>query len=109
MPGLTADIGCGSGRDTAWLNQQGFSATGFDASEGLLSEARRRHPDINFQHAALPRLPPLAGSISMAPSATFSAETVISHLPPTWLVAVSLGVRGADAVPAGAGGMERCI
>ncbi len=33
QPGSTADIGCGSGRDTAWLAANGFAATGFDASE----------------------------------------------------------------------------
>jgi hypothetical protein len=29
----TADIGCGRGRDVAWLTQHGFSAVGCDASE----------------------------------------------------------------------------
>jgi trans-aconitate methyltransferase len=43
--GVTADIGCGSGREVAWLNANGFPASGFDASEGLLAEARRRYPD----------------------------------------------------------------
>ena len=55
-PGPTADIGCGSGRDTAWLAEQGFAVTGFDASEGLLTEARQRYPDLDFRHAALPDL-----------------------------------------------------
>ncbi len=53
-PGPTADIGCGSGRDTAWLNDNGYPAQGYDASEGLLNEARRRHPHIPFQRAVLP-------------------------------------------------------
>ena len=35
--GTSADIGCGSGREVAWLNANGFSAAGFDASEGLLN------------------------------------------------------------------------
>ena len=34
--GTSADIGCGSGREVGWLNANGLSATGFDASEGLL-------------------------------------------------------------------------
>ena len=38
--GATADIGCGSGREVAWLNANGFRAEGLDASEGLLAEAR---------------------------------------------------------------------
>jgi len=31
--GVTADIGCGSGREVAWLNANGFPAVGFDASK----------------------------------------------------------------------------
>ena len=41
--GISADIGCGSGREVAWLNANGFPALGFDASEGLLAEARSRY------------------------------------------------------------------
>ena len=54
--GATADIGCGSGREVAWLNANGFPAAGFDASEGLLAEARARYPDFSFVHAELPDL-----------------------------------------------------
>src|SRR5262252_7052037 len=59
-PGPTADIGCGAGRDTAWLAAQGFDAQGFDASEALLREARARHPGIAFTQATLPALAGLA-------------------------------------------------
>ena len=54
--GNSADIGCGCGREVAWLNANGFSAAGFDASEGLLAEARRRYPGLKFAHAELPEL-----------------------------------------------------
>jgi 2-polyprenyl-3-methyl-5-hydroxy-6-metoxy-1,4-benzoquinol methylase len=81
-PGPTADIGCGSGRDTAWLNANGYSATGFDASEGLLREARRRHPGISFRHAMLPDLADAGG-----PFANILCETVIMHLPPECVTA----------------------
>src|SRR6266540_7351546 len=54
--GTSADIGCGSGREVGWLNANGFSATGFDASEGLLTEARKRYPGCKFAHAELPDL-----------------------------------------------------
>jgi trans-aconitate methyltransferase len=75
-PGPTADIGCGSGRDTAWLNAHGFPAVGYDASEGLLAEARRLHPEIRFQHASLPALDgvPIEGFTNVY------CETVIMHL-----------------------------
>lgn len=77
-PGPTADIGCGSGRDTAWLNRNGFSAIGFDASAGLISEARRLHPGISFQQSALPDL----DGIAAGSFANILCETVIMHLVP---------------------------
>ncbi len=36
------DIGCGSGRDLAWLGRQGFAATGFERSPGLADLARQK-------------------------------------------------------------------
>jgi SAM-dependent methyltransferase len=74
--GISADIGCGSGREVAWLNSNGFSAVGFDASEGLLAEARSRYPDLNFAWAELPALRGIAAN-------TYDnvlCETVIMHL-----------------------------
>jgi len=76
--GPTADIGCGSGRDTAWLAANGFDALGVDASEGLLAEARRRHPGVRFEADTLPELARLeAGAF-----ANVLCETVIMHLAP---------------------------
>jgi SAM-dependent methyltransferase len=76
-PGLTADIGSGSGRDAAWLTANGFPAIGYDLSEGLLAQARARFPHIEFKKAALPDL-------SGVPARHFDnvvCETVIMHLP----------------------------
>src|SRR4030081_276918 len=76
-PGPTADIGCGSGREVAWLAAHGFPAVaGYYASTGLLSEARARYPHLTFETAALPDL---AG----IPDGSFDnvlCETVIMHL-----------------------------
>jgi SAM-dependent methyltransferase len=74
--GVTADIGCGSGREVAWLNVNGYPAKGFDASDGLLAEARSRYPQFEFAHAELPGLAGIAAN-------TFDnvlCETVIMHL-----------------------------
>jgi len=74
--GTTADIGCGSGREVAWLNANGFPAVGYDASDGLLAEARARYPHLDFAHAELPDLRGIAAN-------TFDnllCETVIMHL-----------------------------
>jgi SAM-dependent methyltransferase len=76
--GATADIGCGSGREVAWLNANGFPAAGFDASEGLLSEARARYPDFTFTHAELPDL----RGIAAESFDNVLCETVIMHLAP---------------------------
>jgi trans-aconitate methyltransferase len=76
-PGLTADIGCGSGREVAWLCAHNFPAFGYDASEALLGEARSRYPDLSFRSAALPEL-------TGVPKNEFDnvlCETVIMHLP----------------------------
>jgi SAM-dependent methyltransferase len=78
VPGPTADIGCGSGRDAGWLNSNGYPTEGFDASEGLLAEARRRHPQVRFGAAVLPGLDGIVdGSF-----ANVLCETVIMHLEP---------------------------
>ncbi len=75
-PGLTADVGCGSGRDTAWLCENGYPAIGFDPSAGLIAEARRRYPTARFQQAELPTL---AGAKDGG-FANVLCETVIMHL-----------------------------
>ena len=74
--GVTADIGCGSGREVAWLNANGFPAAGFDASDGLLTEARSRYPGLVFAHAELPDLPGIADGAYD----NVLCETVIMHL-----------------------------
>jgi SAM-dependent methyltransferase len=74
--GVTADIGCGSGREVAWLNVNGYPARGFDASDGLLAEARTRYPKFEFAHAELPAL----GGIATEAFDNVLCETVIMHL-----------------------------
>jgi 2-polyprenyl-3-methyl-5-hydroxy-6-metoxy-1,4-benzoquinol methylase len=72
--GNSADIGCGCGREVAWLHANGFSVVGFDASEGLLKEARRRYPSYKFAHAELPDLKGVGTFDNVL------CETVIMHL-----------------------------
>ena len=74
--GRSADIGCGSGREVGWLNANGFLTEGFDASEGLLKEARSRYPDLKFAHAELPHLEGIAANHFD----NVLCETVIMHL-----------------------------
>jgi SAM-dependent methyltransferase len=93
--GSSADIGCGSGREVAWLNANGFPAAGFDASEGLLAEARKRYPGFTFEHAELPDL----RAIEARAYDNLLCETVIMHLDHA-LIAPSVR-RMLDIVKAG--------
>ena len=54
--GNTLDVGCGIGRDTQWLNQNGYSAIGIDASEGMLKQAQQLYPQVRFLKDLLPDL-----------------------------------------------------
>ena len=75
--GRTADIGCGSGREVAFLALNGFNASGYDASDALLEQARLRYPKLIFRASTLPDLPGLAdGEFD-----NVLCETVIMHLP----------------------------
>ena len=77
-PGPTADIGCGAGRDTAWLAAHGFDARGFDASAGLLAQARAAYPALRFDQAVLPEL----AGVERGAFQNVLCETVIMHLAP---------------------------
>lgn len=81
--GRTADIGCGAGRDVAWLNAQGFRTEGFDASPGLLREAAASYPDCVFHEATLPAL----DGVARGAFDNVLCETVIMHLPPAQVTA----------------------
>jgi 2-polyprenyl-3-methyl-5-hydroxy-6-metoxy-1,4-benzoquinol methylase len=74
--GKTADIGCGSGREVAWLTANGYPAEGFDASDGLLAEARARYPQLPFSRSELPDLAGIAARCYD----NLLCETVIMHL-----------------------------
>jgi SAM-dependent methyltransferase len=76
QPGPTADVGCGAGRDAAWLAAQGHDVIGIDASPALLAEARRRYPALRFVQAALPELE----GVAEGQFANVLCETVIMHL-----------------------------
>src|SRR6187401_3825299 len=74
--GRSADIGCGSGREVAFLAANGFDAVGYDASDALLEQALVRYPKLQFRQALLPELVAL-------PDGSFDnvlCETVIMHL-----------------------------
>jgi ubiquinone/menaquinone biosynthesis C-methylase UbiE len=51
------DAGCGGGRDTKLLQEAGTNTTGLDLSSGLINEAKKRHPEINFVQGSFLELP----------------------------------------------------
>ncbi len=73
----TADIGCGSGRDTAWLTAHGYPTIGYDASPAMLDEARRAYPGLTLREAALPAL----ATIPDCAYANVLCCAVLMHLP----------------------------
>jgi len=42
------DIGCGPGREVAWLHEAGYDVTGLDQSEEMLQWASARYPHLSF-------------------------------------------------------------
>ncbi|WP_428956607.1 class I SAM-dependent methyltransferase [Streptomyces sp. cg35] len=49
------DLGCGTGRDAAYLSRAGRAVVGADLSEPMLAHARAHHPGPEYVHADLRR------------------------------------------------------
>ena len=47
--GPVADVGCGSGRITAYLRELGVDTFGIDLSPAMIEVARRDHPGLRFE------------------------------------------------------------
>jgi len=55
--GPICDLGCGPGQVARYLRDHGAAAFGLDLSEGMLAQARRLNPDIEFRQGDLLALP----------------------------------------------------
>jgi ubiquinone/menaquinone biosynthesis C-methylase UbiE len=55
--GLVCDLGCGPGHVADYLHRRGASVLGVDLSPGMIEEARRRYPDVQFDVADMRCLP----------------------------------------------------
>jgi len=49
VDGYIPDAGCGGGRDSNLLSQKRLKTVGLDISEGLLAEARKNFPNLDFR------------------------------------------------------------
>ncbi|WP_299535324.1 class I SAM-dependent methyltransferase [uncultured Streptomyces sp.] len=58
-----ADVGCGTGRVTAYLHGLGADVFGVDLSPGMLAEARGRHPGLRFAEGSMLALDLADGSL----------------------------------------------
>jgi 2-polyprenyl-3-methyl-5-hydroxy-6-metoxy-1,4-benzoquinol methylase len=77
--GKTLDVGCGIGRDTHWLNQQGFPTLGIDASVEMLKFAQRFYSSADFLLDSLPDLK----KIGLLRFQNILCSAVLMHLPET--------------------------
>lgn len=59
--GPVADMGCGPGHITAYLNKLGVDAFGIDLSPGMIDLARSEHPELRFEVGSMTDLD-LAGA-----------------------------------------------
>jgi 2-polyprenyl-3-methyl-5-hydroxy-6-metoxy-1,4-benzoquinol methylase len=76
-PGVRVlDVGCGLGTLSAAAAARGADVTGVDLAEGMLAEARRRHPSIEFVLGDAEALPFADGAFDVALGAF-----VVNHLP----------------------------
>ena len=55
--GLIADVGCGTGRVTAFLAARGLAVVGVEPSPGMLSIAATAHPGLRFEPGAIGDIP----------------------------------------------------
>ena len=64
-PGRALDLGCGQGRNGAWLAEQGWRVTGVDFSDAALAEARRAAPAAEWVQADLREYEPAAAAYDL--------------------------------------------
>jgi SAM-dependent methyltransferase len=78
--GPVADIGCGAGRVTAYLDGVGLDVSGIDLSPEMLAVARRNHPGLRFSEGSM-----LALDLPDAGLAGVVAWYSVIHMPPARL------------------------
>jgi SAM-dependent methyltransferase len=90
--GRILDIGCGSGRDMAELNRQGFQAFGVDATPELVDLAQKAHPELTEKigHGRLPDLGlPFNGEFDGV-----LCSAVLMHIDTADLLNAALSIKG---------------
>jgi SAM-dependent methyltransferase len=75
-PGRALDVGCGTGRHTAWLAAAGHDVVGIDPSPQMLARARERLPGVEFRDGDVGALPAADGEAALVVCAL-----ALSHVP----------------------------
>jgi len=79
--GPVVDVGCGPGRITGHLATLGLDVRGIDLSPGMVAEARRRHPSIDFRTGTLAALDLAEASMAGLVAWYSIIHTPSEHLP----------------------------
>ena len=79
--GSAADLGCGPGWVTGYLDSLGLSVYGLDLSASMLAIARREHPDLRFEQGSMLQLAEPDGSLAGVVSWYSSIHTPQDRLP----------------------------
>jgi len=81
--GPVADLGCGPGRVSAYLQARGLTTFGVDVSSAMIAVARRTYPGIRFSEGSMTKLGLTDGALG-----GIVAWYSIIHTPPAQLPAV---------------------
>ncbi|MFE3643391.1 class I SAM-dependent methyltransferase [Streptomyces sp. NPDC059169] len=81
--GQVADLGCGPGHVTAYLDELGLAVVGLDASPAMIGLARQAHPGLRFDVGSMAALEIADGALD----GVLSRWSII-HTPPSELPAV---------------------
>jgi SAM-dependent methyltransferase len=82
---VVLDAGCGTGRHTRWLCDQGARVVGVDASEGMLRVARAKCPEADLRLGPVLALPVEPGSFDVVLNALMA-----EHVPDLTALMASL-------------------
>jgi len=108
--GRVADIGCGVGRATSYLADQGLDILGVDVSPQMVAVALAAHPDLEFEVGSLMALPFEAESLAGAVLWYSIIHTPPPDLPGVWReLARVLAVPGNVLLAFQAGGNDEVV
>jgi SAM-dependent methyltransferase len=88
--GRVCDLGCGPAQIARYLRDRGVDAFGLDLSAGMLAEARRLNPDLQFVQSSM-----LALGLGAETLAGIAAFYCIIHIPRSQVVAALDEMRRA--------------